>query len=180
VVDEWRMGYASAQDKANYYIPDTVSVVYPLKINGQLVYNDGGSKAGVNASISVRSKKVNGLWELTVPRFESSAYEIEKDAGRIIKLAEQGGIYGGYVPEGGKIMDIELGTPALSLLKTWQYKDNISTELYVPAYVFPIIKVPEGAQIWQKSIVIPIVKDLLDEASKNVPSPMPLMEKSAR
>lgn len=179
VADDWRIGYANTRDKANYYFPDTISVVYPVKINGQLAYNDGGGKAGMNVSVNLRSKKVNGLWELTLPRYESSAYEIEKDSAKIIKVAERGGLYG-YTAEGGKIVEIELGTPQLALMKTWQYKDNLSNELYVPAYVFPIVKVPEGAQIWQKAIVVPIAKDILDEAEKNIPSPTPLMEKSAR
>ncbi len=67
---------------------------------------------------------------------------------------------------------LELGTPTLSYVRMWQsYNNNMqSRELYVPSMVFPVINEPEEGGFYQRSITIPIVKELLDSRPNTPPS----------
>jgi len=72
----------------------------------------------------------------------------------------------------------------LEYVKIWKFNEDKreNAELLVPAFVFPILEKPEGTYFWQERIIIPIVKELLDEADKRnndieprpEPFPMPV------
>ncbi|MFA6393365.1 MAG: hypothetical protein WCW25_00615 [Patescibacteria group bacterium] len=95
VMNDWKRWYAAADDKANYYFPDTISVLYPLMLDDKPVYDEGGAKAGINVSINVREKKVSGVWNLNSQNYQSSLYDIETDWDKILETAKNGS---GYYP----------------------------------------------------------------------------------
>lgn len=164
------------------YVGETVSITYPLIIDGKKVYEESGHLAGMNVSVNIRENKVSGLWNYQTQNYQSSDYEVEQDADRILKLAEQGSRYSkGPRDDTAETRDIKLGTPELAYAKIWQYGDGQSTELLAPALIFPVIEKAEEVPYYIQNIVVPLVKELLDEAEKRnndarpIP-PVPLIE----
>ncbi|MFA6106980.1 MAG: hypothetical protein WC745_04925 [Patescibacteria group bacterium] len=190
IIDDWRAWYNASSEKTNYYFPDAVSVVYPLIIGGQPVFEEGGAKVGINVSISVREKKVSGVYNLNSQNYQSSLYDIETDQDKILEMAQSsdGGYYYPLMMNTGtaesrpapdsetgeivsepeddefglkeRVKEIGLNTPVLGLVRMWIYKDNASDELLVPALIFPIND--PGAESWQKNIIVPLVKEIIE------------------
>lgn len=143
-------------------------------------------KSGINISVNILQNRVSGMWNYQTQNYKSSLYEMETDVNRIIKFAERGGRYPRGWWESDQKADIKLGTPEKSYVKIWRYKDNQSTELLVPALVFPATEKPKDASFWMNNVVVPLSKELLDEAEKQYsdfedeprslpePAPMPM------
>jgi hypothetical protein len=161
--NDWRRYYELATDKSTYYLPDVVSVVYPLMIDGQFVYDESGNRTGLNVAINVRNKQVTSVYELSVQNYQSSMYEGETDVSRIMKVAERGGVYG-YDPaqSGGRIVEVELGEPRVEYVKMWNYRNNQSEELLIPSLIFPVMSQPTTQDYFRSSVVVPLVKDILN------------------
>jgi len=171
---QWLENYQGGPDGVALYVPEQINVIYPLLINGQYVYDGSGNKQGLNVDINIREMKVIGLYNLTAHNYQSSSYQTA-GAEEIIKLAETGGYnFGYYYSDALNMVDLELGTPSLAWLTLWHNVDDSmqADELIVPAYVFPITNAAT-ANYWQKSIVVPLIKDLLQE-NYNGPRPLPL------
>lgn len=148
------------------YVSETVSVVYPLKVDGKMVYDDMASATGMIVEISVRQKKVFSARNIYMQKYESSSYAAEQDKAKIISVVENGGVYGNYqAPEIKQTRDIELGTPEIQLIATWNYdpKKEMPESLFVPSYVFPVIKVSDGAYYYRKNIVVPIPQEMVEK-----------------
>lgn len=185
VLDHWRRSYEQAEDKSRAWIPDSIPVVYPLILEGEPVYDEGGNKTGVTVEVNIRYKRAAGLHGIEPLNYESSGYEAETDVDVIKKVAENGGRHRRYYfedRENAKTATIELGTPKLALVKYWQYdqEKNEGAELYVPSYIFPVVSFPDDIYYYQQSIVVPLIKDMLKEvedgAIEPMPRPMPLLE----
>lgn len=174
VQNQWRVWYEDAKiknpgDTSMAYIPEILTVVFPIQIDGQKVYDEGGSPTGLQISINLRHKRVSNVWNLTSEQYEQSLYGAETDINRIKAVAERGGWSGGFWgPIAASTQTIELGTPTLSHIKVWQYADGVSHELIVPAYVFPIVKKPDMTDIYQTSIIVPLAKELLDQRDNSI------------
>lgn len=162
VQNDWRLQYErlSQVERATYPAPEVVTVLFPQLIGGQEVF-EGGAKVGLGVGISLRDKKVSGVWNITTRAFESSVYEAETDMAAILRLAEQGGYFMGYVPESdAQVVERELDTPHRAYVKVWQYRAaSTGDELYVPALAFPIIQPPQGGGFYPAFVVVPLVKD---------------------
>lgn len=166
VRDEWRLWYAAAEDKTTAWVPDTVPVVYPLMIEGQTLYEEGGAAGGLTVNVNVRLNVVDGVWQLMSQSYERSEYPAETDAARILAIAERGGLYGGWMPEGVAIVEVGLGDPRPALMRNWVTKeDGTGEELYVAALRFPVTSAPEGeGQFYRAAVLVPLIKDVLDRA----------------
>lgn len=170
VQDYWRRDYELAADKASVYIPDALSVIYPLKVSGREVIDEGGNKSGLTVNVNIRHNRVSGVQELAIPHYQSSQYDLETSTQRILDAAAKGGFRSYYYQEpNAKTVEIELGTPTISYMRYYQYKDGKNEDLLVPAYVFPVLKAPEGQNYFQKNVVIPLVKEILDQAVQQPP-----------
>ncbi len=178
VQDQWRLEYERVNDKSQAYIPDVVTVIYPLTIRGGIVYDEGGNPNGLMVTVNVRVKKVSNVGEITSNRFDASGYATETDVARLLKLAEQGGWRGGYgypmpLAESGmptpKTETIELGTPEVAYVKIWQYQNGQNNELLVPSLVFPITKKPTSGYFYQNSVIVPLIKEILDQQANDTP-----------
>jgi len=141
-----------------WYGGEDVAVVYPLKVSGQIAYEENGQKYGLYVNVSSRYEKVTSAGNISPNLFESSEYAPELDAGKAIEIAERGGIYG-YIPlmeSSVRTVDIELGTPEKKLVKIWVYSDKFNSgEIFAPALVFPFLNKPEG--FYRDNIVVPLV-----------------------
>jgi len=178
VDNQWRTYYEQVDDKADYYIPDAISVKYPLEINGEPVYEQGGSTVGMQVSVNIRFDRVSGVWGLQTQRYESSSYPAITDVKKVVSLVERGGLYGPVYyydsPEGQEKVSLSLGTPEHVLTKIWNYQNSTQNELLVPALRFPVTNKPNEARYYvPDSIVIPLAEELLKDRIEP-PTIMPL------
>lgn len=169
VDNTWRVQYAAATPDAQY-VPDNITVLFPLTINSTDVYEQGGNQNGLFVNIDVRRMTVTSVSPVQNNQYQSSSYTAETDASAIIKIAEQGGTQnGGIYYMGGtsdqKTQEIDLGTPKRVYAVIWQYADNTSKQLYVPALAFPVVNPPKDAPYFTKYIIVPLAKDLLNQTS---------------
>lgn len=168
VDNQWRTYYEYAEDKANYYIPEQATVIYPILIEDKPVRDQSGNYSGLRIGINLFFNKVSSLNGLIPYNYEASAYDLETDSARIIALAEKGGwnrnFYNISKEENKNI--VELGTPEFSYVQMWRYKDNTSVELFVPALIFPVTKRPETGYYGNNYVVLPLVKELIDDIEK--------------
>jgi hypothetical protein len=150
----------------DYWIPEAIPVVFPLAIEGQNIYEQGGMiKYGIVVNVSLRHNRVSSVYNLSTQKYERSPYEVESDSKRILEIAARGGLYSWYPLDGGRKVDVEIGTPSTILMRMYHYdqKNSRNSELLVPALMFPIIKAPENEPYFsQKYITVPIIKELLN------------------
>lgn len=159
--------------EAQIYVPDSIFLTYPLLIDGKSVYEQSGTKLGIRVGINIREKRVSGMYNLSLQEYESSMYDAETDFSRILKFAEKGGINRYYWNE-GKTKKVEIGTPAQEYMVVWKYdRDNqMNKMLIIPALIFPITKTSVEGYYYQKNIIVPLAKELLEENE----NPAPLLE----
>lgn len=177
-VTEWRTYYELSKKQGYPYLPEIVTVVYPLEINDQVVLDESGNKTGIMVGIDIRNKRVSSVYDLTAQSYQSSMYDAIKDVTKIMQIAERGGVYGYFPPECSsppftpdgrpapplpvcKVVEVELGAPKVELVKMWNYKDNQSQELLIPSVVFPINN-PPAELSYRKAVVIPLIKEILE------------------
>lgn len=148
------------------FLPETITVIYPLKISGASVYEEYGNKTGLTVEVDMREKRVSGVYNLMYQYLESSTYSSETDKEAIINLAQQGGLYNNYYSDSENVDEIEvnLGQPSLGLVRIWQYNEQESKnyELYVPAYIFPILSADSYPSLYKENVIIPAVKDFFN------------------
>jgi len=125
-------------------------------------------------TVDIRHKKVSNLGPIQSHRYETSSYPAETDAARIIAAAERGGFGGGwYFPEAEKKVTLELETPQFIYLQQYTYESAESSELYVPALLFPI-KDWQQKGFWNSGVAVPLAKEMLDQQDQNFPGPQPM------
>lgn len=149
-----------------YPVSNNVSVIYPFLIDGKQVYDDWGSKQGLQLNVNLEFNKVSSLYNLNTQNYQSSNYKMETDKDKILKLLRNGSIYPyyNYRETDAKVVEIPVGTPKLQYVRTWQYKNNTSDEILVPALVFPIINPDKTDNPYKTNVVIPLAKDIIDQA----------------
>lgn len=183
VQNYWIQEYLLSSEKESFYVPDVVSVIYPLKIEGRDVYEEYGQKFGLTVEVDMREKRVSSIFNLFYQYYESSSYSTERSKDAILDMLGRGGAYAdyGYYREGypAKSVDIKVDTPSLEMVKIWHYDNErmAGSEIYLPAYVFPVISDSSQAYFYRKNIVIPAVKDFFN--INNYIVPFSVSEKSS-
>lgn len=179
--DEWENVYARGVEM---YIPDIISVIYPLEINGKKVYEGHGYPVGINVMIKIRENRVSGVTNLFTQNYQSSMYETVTDTEKIKEWVKRGGIFS-YSYGGDKTYNIDLGEPEVGYFRKWNYKNGENEELLVPALIFPVTNQPQFDQAAgqmvpyfnKRNVVVPIIKEVLAEFDENndfPPTPIPL------
>lgn len=185
VQNGWKKSYEQFEDKNNFWVPEEMTVIYPLIIDEQNVYDEGGSPTGLFVGVNIRYNRVATVRPIAPYNYESSSYEMITDKDKIIELAENGGIYPAYrVENSSKTIEIELGTPKLGLTNFWNYNQDTGAgdQLYMPAMIFPVQKAgDEGGRniFYQDYIAIPLAKEIVDKM-QTISPPMPLLEGDVR
>lgn len=172
VNNQWRLGYERSEYKSTYYIPETISVLFPLMVNGYEVYDEWGNKFGMNVNINIRDNSLDGMWQIESLAYEASSYPTEDDISKIKEFIEVGGTNGYKISGPGiKTYTIKLSAPKISLMKIYKYVGNTTEEYLVPAMVFDLKEIPKEAEeySYRTSIVVPILKNALD--FKGEPTP---------
>ncbi len=168
VDNNWREMYIQATDKNNFYIPEYSTVIYPLLINDKPVRDQSGSYSGLRVTINLLRNAASGLSGLSPYRYESSSYQLETDAQKIIAVAEKGGWNRGWFGGSENVRTLSLGTPEKSLIHMWQYSNGKSSELMVPALIFPVLDQPnDGSYYGAKYITVPLAQEMLNDLNKD-------------
>ncbi len=172
VMDEWRTWYELTEDKASYYFPEQLTVVFPLLIDGKPVYEEYGSAFGVNVGIDVRTKEASGLYNYYFHAYEKSAYAPLGDEQKARQVLEQGSMYLWDDPNATKVYST-LGEPTEGFMRTYQWDQATMTnrDLIVPALVFPVTERHPDANDGRTRVLLPLAEDVLPE---NTPQPVPL------
>ena len=154
-------------------ISENASIIYPLKIDDQIIYDQAGNKYGMNVSVNLRYKRVMSVYGIVTNTFESSKYAKETNKDKIIAFAEDGGLFKNYTyPYAVKTLDLELGTPEVNLVRMWQRSENKmdTAEILVPSLVFPVItEMSEQTYFYRTNVVVPLIGELLDQFNKPIP-----------
>ncbi|WKZ29112.1 MAG: hypothetical protein QY323_00115 [Patescibacteria group bacterium] len=174
VNDQWRVQYAAmdAAARSSFWFPEGISVVYPVLVDGKVAYDESGAPYGLNVNVDVRAKRAQSVWNLFTRTYQVSSYAAETDAKRLIGIAENTDNYGGEWPANTKYVDVELGTPRIAYVRSWQQMGNTGAEILVPALIFPVQNGP--AELWRQNVIVPLAKDLLDAMPPTVGIPMPV------
>jgi hypothetical protein len=171
----WRRYYEKTPNKSEYYFPDTITIVYPLLVNSLPVYEEQGNKVGINVAINVKYQKVMSVTNLMTTNFQTSDYQAESDINRIKEFALKGGLYTyPTVADANtqvQVNNVTLGMPTQGYMRYWQYSGNTNQEMLVPAYIFPILETTGETPYYKQSIVVPLVKEILDSVSNPVIQP---------
>ena len=163
VQDEWRK--YSEEDS---YISEMVGVVYPRLIDGLEVWNLYGSPSGLYVYVNARTGTVESANWTLFNEFERSSYELVSGMEELAEVIEQGGLYQYQYEDAQELYDISLGEPRVVLAEYSQYIDGSYDTLYVPALSFAIQDVPEGADVYVNYVVVPLVKDILEQGRDDV------------
>jgi len=164
---QWKNDFARATDKVNYYFPDSASVIYPLLIDGKPLYTQSGDKEGITFNVNVRQKAVSGVWGLNTQNYEASNYAAANDLAQFQRFLEKGGL-NGYIPENpAKTIEVELSNPEVVLMHYYDYNGVDNTELMIPTLRFAIENPPDEQYYFPHAVMIPLVKEILDQAEKN-------------
>lgn len=154
----------AAADTRMMYVPEAVSVMYPIQLDGKTSYDQSGFPYGLSVSVDIRSQRVSGVWNLVPQEYQSSSYDLVSDAKQILDVVSRGDVYAppfGQDPN-ERVRDLKLGEPTRILMQSWhQREDGMGEELLVPALRFPVIPDADGYTGYRDAVVVPLVKDLL-------------------
>jgi hypothetical protein len=146
------------------YSRDSATVVYPLQVEGKDVYNQSGFKHGLNVIVDFRTGRVSNVSNINPGNFQSSDYDSSLTKEQAISYAEKGGLQRNYLyEEATKTVDIKLGTPIYSLVQTWKYDENNSSELLVPSLIFPVKNIQDYRYYYGSYVIVPLVGDLMNQ-----------------
>ncbi len=154
-------------------ISEIQQVVYPFKVDNNVIYDESGNKSGLVIGIDIRNKKVSSIWNLVSSNFQASSYDAETDPAKILKIAEQGGMYYyGGDPNAKKTVEIDLGTPMMQYVFMWDYSNGTSNQILVPSLIFPVITQPSTGNFYRNAVTVPLIKEILSRDNGGVIKPM--------
>jgi hypothetical protein len=181
ITENWQIMYARTADKASYWFPEQVSVVFPLILDGQTVYEEYGQPHGLTIAVDIRLRKAASLYNHYLQRYEQSAYAPVADEQRVRDAISHGSMYFWDDPS-AQYVDVTLGEPTTALMHYYQWNQagGQSQELFVPALVFPVTGEMANEYENRRNVVVPLIQELYDQVQDQVvPFPMPLIQEDA-
>lgn len=160
-------------------VPQQITIVYPLVINGKTVYDQGGSTFGISVNIDLAEKEVVSIWNIRTNQYESSTYPAVADKDKVMELMKKGGMfYDWFGGEAKETIELALGEPQEGLMNFHKFDETTgqSDEILVPCWVFPVNSENQDSQYPpQQNVIVPLAKDVLDEMEKHMPMPLDLV-----
>jgi hypothetical protein len=154
IAGDWKDTYEEAPSSSDAYIPDVITVTYPLAIDGKQAYDESGTPFGMQVSVSVRERTVAMVGGIERPSYESSLYDIQSDPAAILEMASRGGMRNAS-PVTSPSQVRELESPRIAFVRTTKPAADGYDEYLVPAMVFGI----RGAEGADGAVVVPLVKE---------------------
>ncbi len=178
VNSEWRTDYMrQKQEWTDAYIPEMYTVTYPFKLDDKYVYEEFGNYKWLVLTIDIRTNKVSALSGLEKYNLISSKYNT-LPASDIEKMVQSGGRYISTDTGTGKVVNLSLWSPTLAYVRIYgEWKDGISSDFLVPAYVFKVVDKPSDVYI-SDTVVVPLVEGFIDNNPQVIqPMAEPIMMK---
>lgn len=176
----WRNQGIGIMEQRDIYVPEEMTVVYPLVLEGQEVADEGGRPYGIRIGVNIRYNRVSSAGNLNLSDYQASEYGLVTDKERVMELAQAGGLYPSYgYPEAERELTVNLGTPQQKLISFWYYNQEtqLSEEYYIPALIFPVEDMSEQTPyFYRQSIVVPLVEEFIAmRMGEGIVEPMPLL-----
>ncbi len=151
------------------YIPDEAMIVYPKNLEGYTVWDLYGDPQGMMVGVNLRTLQATRLSVELDGQFISSSYPMVTDEVLVRGVIERGGLYGWSDPSADLVYTVKVGDPVYVLAHYFLYQEGKTEYLYLPALYFPVIEVPEGAEVWQDAVVVPLAEEVLREVEEGYP-----------
>jgi hypothetical protein len=184
VDNSWRLDYDRSPDKSTAYIPESMRVVFPLLLDGNPAYDQGGAKMGLSLGVSVKQKKVMDVWGIGDRTYVKSSYEGVTDEATILKYLNNLNGWPVHIMENvrgapeipeGQNVTVTLSEPTVGYALFYKQNGNISEELFIPSLIFQVKETKGAADIYfRQTIVVPLAKDMLEQQTGGIGRPMPV------
>lgn len=181
--------YLTAETRADVPISE-VTVVYPWQINDTMVFDEIGNRQGLNVGVNVLDRSVTSVTNLVTLNFLSSEYPLTKDPAVILEMLKNGGWFGvrplpaepqvfsensdlpikSPVVESEEFSIVEVGDPTSGYSLLRYAAEDGSSDLLVPALIFPMKDAEQTRLVGRQTVVIPLLKDWLTTGSVSSPS----------
>lgn len=161
------------------YYPEMVNVIYPMTIQGVPVWEEYGAPYGMTISVSMRTKQVISANIPAITSLDTSSYDLETNTERLTSIVERGGLYEWVPEQATQTVDVELEDAEQVYMFYSRWVDNKNEVLFVPALRFHIGTSSDDQPVWKSQVIIPLVKDLLDEQQQPTIRPFDVMETPA-
>lgn len=162
---------ASSEAAPALPIPEQLSVIFPLMLDGQPVYEGTRGQFGIFVNYDIRAKRVAGLNNLMTRRYQKSEYPVRKDEAALREMLTSGGLYGGAVG-GVEKRQIRLGEPQQALMRHVAFDEQGMRELIIPVLLFAVPQTDAQGVLYQDKVVLPLVEGVEWER----PSVMPMVD----
>jgi hypothetical protein len=158
------------------WVPESMQITYPIKIEGREVYAMSGLPTGLGVSANLRTDKIDALYGPLVTSYETSNYEITSNPQAILDIAIKGGLWEYQPKNASKTFRATLGAPDIVWAEYYSYNESSMNQvLYVPALRFPVISIDENAPYKKQWVIVPLVKEIL-EAEASMVEPQVLVK----
>lgn len=147
---------------ATGYVPDSMTVSWPVMVNGMPVLHSDGSGYGITVGVNLRANTVTYVSIVSTNTLDASSYTLTTDVNAVRTIVERGGMYGWQPETAEKTYNVTLGAPTqvLTIHSSYNEAERKSVDLFVPALSFPVTDAEGDMQ--QSSIVIPLVESILE------------------
>lgn len=177
----WKEGYDRMMDKSQMYIPETMRVVFPLLLDGEKTYDQGGQPMGISIGVHVKHRRVMNAYGIMDRSYQKSGYAGVTDEAKVkeyLSTIDNGnGDPASTGGQGTQTVTVKLGTPTVANVTHYRYANNMSEELLVPSLIFPVEEVTgmpdEMGWYYRSRVIVPLAEEMLDEQMKQR-LPMPL------
>ena len=150
------------------WIPDLMTVTYPLIINATDTWSLWGGPIGMTVNIGLRQKEVESLYTPGPYRLEESPDELVTNSTEILAIANRGGLWGTLTENPSVTYTFQLGEPRIVFAEHSVWTNGTSSSIYVPALLFPVVKSASDdphAPYQPPWIVVPLSKQVIDEVT---------------
>lgn len=169
VNSDWKKDYEKSEDKASYYIPDIIEVVFPILIDWKTVYEDYWQIKWLRTWFDVKTLKLAQITWIERLSLESSNYNAITDKSKILDYIAKWwrNSYTQYYDTNTKVKNvvIHLQKPTIEYIHIFDYNNWINSEYFVPAYIFDTIEKPKQWEYFQDKVIVPLVKDIFESSS---------------
>ncbi len=161
VDNSWRRDHDFAVARGETpWIPEQVTVIFPMVFDGMEVIDETGVAQGLRISVDVRARRVASAGPIRDIRIESSNYPAINDLELFKKALRKGGsgsayYYGAAV----KSINHELVSPTPVYLMQWKWQDGIGSQLLIPALRFDVAATEATAEWYRPTVVMPLASD---------------------
>jgi hypothetical protein len=145
------------------YWPQSVTVIYPLQIDGREARDEGGAMYGMRVMVNVHNKDVLSVYDLSPQNFERSSYPLVTEVSSLMSYLNKRSAFSFPPDEKMEVKKerVKLGTPTQVYMRHWKYDANggQSSEYLVPAALFPIVE--GGENHYMRVVIVPLLDELL-------------------